>query len=168
MAQLDNEQLLAFMIGRDEYAISILRVREIAEYRTLTPVPMRPAWMRGVMNLRGSVVPVVDLGAKLGLSPTTVSRFTCLIIVDLDVDGERTVVAVMVDAVSRVIDIATEDIQQAPSFGMTLDVIPGMVRVDGQLIVLLDLAAIVSEGELLAVTDIRSIVQAAEESDARV
>jgi purine-binding chemotaxis protein CheW len=167
MSQTGNEQLLTFLIGRDEYAISILRVREIAEYRTVTPVPMRPRWMRGVMNLRGIVVPVVDLGAKLGLPETTVSRFTCLIVVELDVEGERTVIAVMVDAVRRVIDVAPEDVREAPSFGMSLDCIPGLVRVEGELIILLDLPAIVSSDALVEVGDIRETLRVAEESDAR-
>lgn len=163
----DNGQLLTFLIGSDEYAISILRVREIAEYRPLTPVPMRPVWMRGVMNLRGSVVPVVDLAAKLGLGPSTVSRFTCLIIVELEIESERAVVAVMVDAVSRVIDVAPEDIKAPPSFGMAVDVVPGMVRIEGQLIILLDLALIVSSGlgpgELLpAAAELRTLALAAE------
>lgn len=149
-----DEQLLTFLIGRDEYGISILRVREIAEYRPLTPVPMRPEWMRGVMNLRGTVVPVVDLASKLGLGSTAISRLTCLIIVDLDVEGDSTVIAVMVDAVRRVVDVLGEDIQEAPPFGLELDIIPGLVRVDGELIVLLDLTTIVSERELTGAAEL--------------
>jgi purine-binding chemotaxis protein CheW len=164
------EQLLTFVIGRNEYGISILRVREIAEYRQLTPVPMRPSWMPGVMNLRGTVVPVVDLAAKLGLGTTAISRFTCLIIIDLELDGERTVVAVMVDSVRRVVDVAATDIQEAPPFGMTFDIVPGMVRVDGELIILLDVTAIVSESELTGAAELlpalREAAEAAEASNA--
>ena len=148
------EQLLTFSVGCDEYGISIDRVREIAEYRALTPVPMRPAWMRGVMNLRGTVVPVVDLATKLGLGTTAISRMTCLIIVDLDVDGEQTVVAVMVDAVRRVVDVSSDDIEEAPPFGMLVDIIPGLVRVDGELIILLDLAAILPQREITGVAEL--------------
>ena len=115
---------------------------------------MRPEWMRGVMNLRGTVVPVVDLASKLGLGSTVISRFTCLIIVDLDVEGESTVIAVMVDAVRRVVDVLGEDIQDAPPFGLELDIIPGMVRVDGELIVLLDLTTILSERELTGAAEL--------------
>lgn len=143
------EQLLTFLMGEDEYGISILRVREIAEYRTLTPVPTTPAWMRGVMNLRGTVVPVVDLAAKLGLERTQVSRRTCLIIVEMDADGERVVIAVMVDGVSRVVDVAPSDIQEPPAFGLAVDFVPGLVRVDERLIVLLDLTSILSTAELV-------------------
>ena len=143
-----TEQLLTFRLGLDEYGISILRVREIAEFPRLTPIPGRPAWMRGVMNLRSTVVPVVDLAAKLGLGMTIPSRLTCVIIVDLELEGERNIVALMVDAVQRVVDINVAEIQPAPPFGMAVDIIPGILRVDGQLITLLDLAAIVARSEV--------------------
>ncbi len=143
------EQLLTFLIGDDEYGISILRVREIAEYRTLTPVPMTAAWMRGVMNLRGTVVPVVDLAARLGLERTNVSRRTCLIIVEMDVDTEKVVIAVMADGVSRVVDVDASEIQEPPPFGLGIDFVPGLVRVDDRLIVLLDLTAILSSAEIM-------------------
>lgn len=149
MNALIGDQLLTFLIGEDEYGISILRIREIAEYRTLTPVPMTAGWMRGVMNLRGTVVPVVDLAARLGLKQTRVSRRTCLIIVELDVETERVVIAVMVDAVSRVVDVSVDDIQEPPPFGLGIDFVPGLVRVDDRLIVLLDLTAILSTAEIL-------------------
>ncbi len=143
------EQLLTFLMGEDEYGISILRVREIAEYRTLTPVPTTPPWMRGVMNLRGTVVPVVDLAARLGMEQTRVTRRTCLIIVEMDVEGERVVIAVMVDGVSRVVDVSPSDIQEPPPFGLGIECVPGLVRVDERLIVLLDLTAILSSVELV-------------------
>ncbi|MEA2489839.1 MAG: purine-binding chemotaxis protein CheW [Acidobacteriota bacterium] len=163
------EQLLTFLIGPDEYGISVARVREIAEYRPLTPVPMLPEWMRGVMNLRGKVVPVVDLAAKLGLGVTAISRFTCLIIVDVENNGEPMVIAVMVDAVRRVADIETADIQEAPPFGMLVDVVPGIVRVDGTFIVLLDLEGIVGDQELSGTAQLLPAMrEAAEAADARV
>ena len=143
------EQLLTFLIGADEYGISILRVREIAEYRPLTPVPKTAPWVRGVMNLRGTVVPVIDLAAKLGLDQIRVSRRTCLVIVEMDVDGEKVVIAVMVDGVRRVIDILRSEIQDPPPFGLGIDFVPGLVRADDALIVLLDLAAILGSAELV-------------------
>jgi purine-binding chemotaxis protein CheW len=143
------EQLLTFLIGEDEYGIAILHVREISEYRTLTPVPMTAPWIRGVMNLRGTVIPVVDLAARLGLERTVVSRRTCLIMMELDVEAERVVIAVMVDGVSRVVDVSPADIQEPPPFGLGIDFVPGMVRVDERLIVLLDLAAILASEEIL-------------------
>jgi purine-binding chemotaxis protein CheW len=152
LAEATTEQLLTFLIGEDEYGISILRVREIAEYRTLTPVPMTPSWMRGVMNLRGTVVPVVDLAARLGLEKTHISRRTCLVIVEMDVDGEKVVIAVMVDGVSRVVDVSQSEFQEPPPFGLGIDFVPGLVRVDERLIVLLDLTAVLSSAEIMDAT----------------
>jgi purine-binding chemotaxis protein CheW len=162
-----TEQLLTFLIGDDEYGISILRVREIAEYRPLTPVPMTPPWMRGVMNLRGTVVPVVDLAARLGLERTQVSRRTCLIIVEMDAEGERVVIAVMVDAVSRVVDISRAAIQEPPPFGLGIDFVPGLVRVDERLIVLLDLAAVLSGTEVPGAAALLPSLRATAENGAR-
>ena len=163
-----SEQLLTFLIGDDEHGISILRVREIAEYRPLTPVPMTPAWMRGVMNLRGTVVPVVDLAARLGLGRTTVSRRTCLIIVEMDDDAERVVMAVMVDGVSRVVQVEPSEIQEPPPFGLGIDFVPGLVRVDDRLIVLLDLPAILSTAEVMDVAALLpALRETAESVDAR-
>lgn len=143
------EQLLTFLIGENEYGISILRVREIAESRSLTPVPMTAPWMRGVTNLRGTVVPIVDLAARLGLGHTALTRRTCLIIMEMDVETERVVIGVMVDAVSRVVDVSRDEIQDPPPFGLGIDFVPGLVRVDDRLIVLLDLIGILSTADVL-------------------
>lgn len=143
------EQLLTFLIGENEYGISILRVREIAESRSLTPVPMTAPWMRGVTNLRGTVVPIVDLAARLGLGQTALTRRTCLIIMEMDVETERVVIGVMVDAVSRVVDVSRDEIQDPPPFGLGIDFVPGLVRVDDRLIVLLDLIGILSTADVL-------------------
>lgn len=145
------QQLLTFLVGDGEYGVSILRVREIAEYRALTPVPMTRPWMRGVMNLRGTVVPVVDLGARLGLDPTRVSRRTCLVIVEMEAEGEAVVIAVMVDSVSRVVEVLDEDIQEPPAFGLNADFVPGLVRSGGELIMLLDPNAVLPTAELVNV-----------------
>jgi purine-binding chemotaxis protein CheW len=144
-----SEQLLTFLIGENEYGISILRVREIAESRSLTPVPMTAPWMRGVTNLRGTVVPIVYLAARLGLGHTALTRRTCLIIMEMDVETERVVIGVMVDAVSRVVDVSREEIQDPPPFGLGIDFVPGLVRVDDRLIVLLDLIGILSTADVL-------------------
>lgn len=168
-----NDQVLTFLIGEDEYGISTQRVREIAEYRTLTPVPMAAPWMRGVLNLRGTVVPVVDLAARLGLERTAVSRRSCLIIVETsvetDIEADRAVMAVMVNSVRRVVEVSPEDIQEPPPFGLGIDFVPGLVRVDGRLIVLLDLTAILSSAEVLDAATLLPALrdQAAEAADAR-
>src|SRR5260221_6026244 len=96
-------QYLGFYIAGEEYAIGILRVKEILEYDTITTVPGTPSSMRGVINLRGSVVPVVDLAVKFGLAESLVTKRTCIVVVELDLEGQRTVIGVMADSVSQVI-----------------------------------------------------------------
>lgn len=147
------EQLLTFLVGGDEYGVSILRVREIAEYRPLTPVPMTRPWMRGVMNLRGTVVPVVDLGARLGLEPARVSKRTCLVIVEMETDGDEVVIAVMVDRVNRVVEVPSENIKEPPPFGLNVDFVPGVVHAGDALIQMLDPTAVLSTTELLNLED---------------
>jgi purine-binding chemotaxis protein CheW len=136
-------QVLTFVAGGAEYGMPIEVVREIAEARLIASVPGAPSWMRGVMNLRGSVVPVVDLGIKLGLGHTSETRRTCLVSVELELDGEITPMAVMVDAVRRVIDLEGE-IQPPPSFGggVAVDFIHGTTSIGGQLIILIDILRI--------------------------
>ncbi|MBK5260174.1 MAG: chemotaxis protein CheW [Thermoanaerobaculia bacterium] len=129
--------------------MAIEAVREIAEPRAIATVPSAPAWLRGVMNLRGSVVPVVDLSVKLGCGPTTESRRTCLVLVEIEVAGETSPMAVMVDAVRRVVDLDTE-VQQPPAFGagVAIDFISGTTRIGEQLVILLDMHKILGTGTI--------------------
>ena len=99
-------QFLTFFIAGEEYAASILKVREVIEYDTLTAVPNTPVWIRGVVNVRGSVLPVVDLGVKFGLPPSTISRFSCIVITEVDSEGDKLTLGVLADSVSRVIEFA--------------------------------------------------------------
>jgi purine-binding chemotaxis protein CheW len=135
---VQSHQLLTFLLGADEYGFAIDGVREIAEFKPLTPVPMRPRWVRGVMNLRGTVVPVIDLPARFGFAPIEVTRRTCLIVVEVEVSGNSNLMAVMVDAVMRVVDVAAGEVEEAPPFGMPEDVVIGTVQLNGSMIVLLD------------------------------
>ncbi|HKC12424.1 MAG TPA: chemotaxis protein CheW, partial [Vicinamibacteria bacterium] len=106
----EQAQYLGFYIAGEEYAIGILRVREILEYDTVTKVPTTPPSIRGVINLRGSVVPVVDLAVKFGLPESVVSKRTCIVVVEVDLDGERAVMGVLADAVSQVIDLPASEV----------------------------------------------------------
>ena len=110
-------QYLTFSLMGEEYAVGLLQVQEILEYAAVTRVPKLPAWVRGAINLRGRVVPVVDLAVRFGLAPLTVSPRTCIVILEVAAEGGRTVVGVLVDSVSQVIDIRPEEIEPAPSFG---------------------------------------------------
>jgi len=133
-------QYLSFMLGGEAYAIAILAIREIIEYSGLTDVPMMPECVRGVINLRGAVVPVIDLQARFGRTMTAPTRRTCIVIVETAQHGERQVSGVVVDAVNAVLDIAPADIERAPAFGARIrsDFIVGMAKADGKFIIVLD------------------------------
>jgi len=145
-------QYLGFYIAGEEYAIGILRVKEILEYDTVTTVPGTPSSIRGVINLRGSVVPVVDLAVKFGLHESLVTKRTCIVVVELDLEGEQTVMGVMADSVSQVIDLGASDIEPPPAFGtrVHVDYLEGMGKAGKKFILLLDIDRLLSIGELQA------------------
>src|SRR5687767_10373542 len=109
MDRLDQTQFLTFFIEEEEYAISILKVKEILEFDTLTRVPQAPSFIRGVINLRGKVVPVIDLAVKFGLVDRDITRWTCIVIVEVEFEGEPIVMGLMADAVRQVIELRPED-----------------------------------------------------------
>ena len=146
------DQFLTFFVADEEYAVSVLKVTEIIECGALTRVPGAPSWIRGVINLRGSVVPVVDLAIKFGLPETQITPRTCVVVVEIGTADERLVLGVMADAVHQVFDIAPGDIQPSPAFGLKVrvDCILGMGSVNGKFVVILDIDHILSSNELLA------------------
>ncbi|RDU98223.1 chemotaxis protein CheW [Trinickia dinghuensis] len=143
-------QYLTFMLSGETFAIGILAIKEIIEYAGLTEVPMMPACVRGVINLRGSVVPVVDLLARFGRTPSPVTKRTCIVIVETDVGGERHVIGAVVDAVNEVLEIAPGDIEPPPSFGarLRIEYIAGMGKVRGKFVILLDADRVLAIDEL--------------------
>jgi purine-binding chemotaxis protein CheW len=145
-------QYLTFYVAGEEYAVTILKVTEILECVALTRVPGTPSWIRGVLNLRGAVVPVVDLAVKFGLEPTVLTRRTCVVMVELEHDGERLVLGVMADSVHQVVELGPEQIQPPPSFGprVRVDCIQGMGDNGGTFVVLLDIDRVLSASEILA------------------
>ena len=138
----DNQaaQYLTFMLGGEAFGIGIMAVKEIIEFAGITEVPMMPDSIRGVINLRGAVVPVMDLAARFGRPQSVPGKRTCIVIVELDSDGERQLTGVVVDAVSAVLDIPAADIEPAPSFGTRIrgDFIAGMGKVSGKFVILLN------------------------------
>jgi purine-binding chemotaxis protein CheW len=156
-------QFFGFFVAGEEYAIGILRVKEIREYETVTRVPKTPPWIRGVMNLRGSVVPVVDLAVKFGLPETAITKRTCIVVVEVDLDDERTVMGVMADAVSQVLDLGPDDIKPAPAFGtrVNVDYLVGMGQVGAKFILVLDIDKVLSTSELLAAASLAAPEDAA-------
>ena len=145
-------QYLTFYVAGEEYAVTILKVTEIIECVTLTHVPGTPSWIRGVLNLRGAVVPVVDLAVKFGLAPTVLTRRTCVVMVELEHDGERLVLGVMADSVHQVVELGPNQIQPPPSFGpkVRVDCIQGMGVSGDAFVVLLDIDRVLSSSEILA------------------
>lgn len=152
--QQSNDQYLTFFIRGEEYAVGILRVKEIIEYDTVTRVPTTPAHVRGVLNLRGTVLPVIDLAAKFGHGDTEATRTTCVIVAETKHDDAMLVVGVLADAVSSVIDIPADAIEPPPSFGtnVRVDFLTGMGKLEGRLVLILDLDRILSPIELEQLT----------------
>ena len=139
-------QYLTFMLAGEVFALGILQVKEIIEYRGLTEVPMMPACVRGVINLRGAVVPVVDLLARFGRPSSPVTKRTCIVIVEVEAADERHVIGVVVDAVNEVLEIPEADIEPAPAFGARIrsDFIQGMGKVRDKFVILLDAHQVLS------------------------
>ncbi len=150
---LDRAQYLTFSLGGTEYAIAVLRVREIIEYEVVTRVPATPAFIRGVINLRGSVVPVVDLASKFRLPESPVTKRTCIVIVEVEADGKKIVMGVLADAVNQVVEFRPGEIEAAPSFGtpIRVDYLQGLGKLGSQFVLILDTDRVLSSGELVAV-----------------
>jgi len=145
-------QVLTFMLGGEMLALGILSIKEIIWYAAPTEVPMMPACIRGVINLRGSVVPVMDLSVRFGKSATTVAKSTCIVILEVAGTGatDHQAMGVVVDSVQAVLDIAADQIEPAPSFGAKIrpDFISGIAKVDGRFIILLDIDRVLSPQEI--------------------
>ena len=153
----ERTQYLTFMLGGETFAIGILAIKEIIEYGNLTEVPMMPQCIRGVINLRGAVVPVMDLSARFGKEAREVTKRTCIVIVEIEAHGEQQVVGVIVDAVNAVIEIAASEIEPPPTFGARIpsDFIEGMGKINDRFVILLNANRVLSADEMdaLAKTD---------------
>jgi len=146
----DRNQYLTFQLGGEMFAIGILNIKEIIEYGSLTEVPMMPEFIRGVINLRGAVVPVLDLSARFGRKRTEVTRRTCIVIIEVETNEEKHDVGVVVDSVSEVLEIAAGEIEPAPSFGTKIraDFIHGMGKVNGKFVIILSVNNVLSLDDL--------------------
>jgi purine-binding chemotaxis protein CheW len=151
-APVEQKQYLTFLLGGERFSIAIACIKEIIWYANLTEVPMMPACIRGVINLRGAVVPVMDLSARFGKPATLVTKSTCIVIIEIDggEDGERQHMGIVVDAVQAVLEIAASEIEPAPSFGARIrsDFIEGIAKVGGQFVILLDVNRVLSAEEI--------------------
>ena len=147
-------QFLTFMLGEEQYAVGILHIKEIIEYGSLATVPMMPDCVRGVINLRGAVVPVMDLSARFGRAPSAISKRSCIVIVEvasMDGGGGKQVLGMLVDAVNAVVEIAAGDIEPAPSFGTRIrpDFIAGIGKFNARFVILLDIEQVLSGEEIV-------------------
>jgi purine-binding chemotaxis protein CheW len=147
---VQRHQYLTFTVAAEPFGIAIASIKEIIEYRAPTGVPMMPGYMRGIINLRGRVLPVIDLAVRFGRSKVSETRRTCIVILEVQQNEERHDIGVMVDAVSAVVEIADADVEPTPSFGAKLrtDFISGMGKIGEQFVILLDIGKVLSIEEL--------------------
>ena len=149
-------QFLTFMLGAEQFAVGILHIKEIIEYGSLATVPMMPACVRGVINLRGAVVPVLDLQARFGRPASPVTKRTCIVIVETGDADDGQVIGVVVDAVNEVLELPASDIEPPPSFGAAIrsDFVSGMAKVRGNFVIVLDVANVLSIKDFSPLADL--------------
>jgi purine-binding chemotaxis protein CheW len=150
---METTQYLTFKLDDEVFSLDIGKVREVLDMTAITRVPRTPEFMRGVINLRGSVVPVVDLRLAFGMSATEKTVNTCIVVVEVCLEGETAIMGALADSVEEVIDLEPEQIQPAPRIGTQIrtDFIKGMGKRDAQFIMILDIDRVFSAEELLAV-----------------
>lgn len=149
----ENAQYLTFKLGEEVFAIDVVKVREILEFTSISKVPQTPDFMRGVINLRGSVVPVIDLRLNFGMECTEQTVNTCIIVVEVNLDGENIVLGALADSVQEVIELEPNLIEPPPHLGTKLntDFIKGMGKLEHNFVMILDVDKVFSAGELSAV-----------------
>ncbi len=154
-ALLDKEgKYLTFALGPEEYGLEILKVREIIGYMEITAVPQTPAYVKGVINLRGQVIPVIDLRAKFDMETAERTEETCIIVVETTQDGRNISTGIVVDHVSEVLDIAGEDIEESPQFGSSVntDFILGMGKIGNSVKILLDIDKVLANADFSGIS----------------
>jgi len=156
----DNKnKYLTFLLGSETYAFSILKVREIIEYGEITPMPMMPDFICGAINLRGRAVPVIDLSLRMGKQASDVTRRTCIVIVELQSEGAIINMGVIIDSVSKVLDLCADEIEPAPSFGGNIrtDFIEGMGKLESEFIIVLNLDKVISMDDIQALSQVQKL-----------
>ena len=150
---LDGRKFLTFLMAHEKYGLEILKVREIIGMMDVTPVPTTPAFVRGVINLRGKVIPVIDLRLKFGMEAKEDTQRTCIIVVHLAREAQEMIMGIIVDEVSEVLDIDQGQIEPPPSFGADIrtDFILGMGKVNQRVVTMLDIDRVLSEREIALV-----------------
>jgi purine-binding chemotaxis protein CheW len=146
-----SEKYLTFNLGGEQYGLEILKVREIIGIMDITRVPRTPEFIRGVINLRGKVIPVIDLRNKFGMETINDTEQTCIIVVDMQFENSSLLMGIIVDSVSEVLDIETEDIEDTPIFGSSVstDFIQGIAKTKGGVKILLNIEEVLTTAEIL-------------------
>ena len=156
----EPQQYLTFMLAAELFAIGILRIKEIIEYGQLTRVPMMPRFIRGVINMRGSVVPVVDLSVRFGHPPMAVTRRTCIVVLEMNDGDFQQDIGIVVDSVSEVLEIPANMVEPAPTFGAKIrtDFIQGMGKVNDRFVIILNVLNVLSVEEMSELTRVSQTV----------
>ena len=149
-----SEQLLTFSLGNEEYGVSILKVKELIGMMDITPVPRTPQYIKGVMNLRGRIIPVIDLRIKFGMDVQEYNERTCIMVMDIYVQGTPRTMGVIVDSVSEVVSIEDNEIEPPPEYGSTLDAdtILGIGKLKEGVVIILDI------DKILMINDIQGLM----------
>jgi purine-binding chemotaxis protein CheW len=147
---------LTFRLGKEEFAIQVLRVREIMGVQEITAVPQTPPHVKGVLNLRGKVIPVVDLRLKFGMPEVEYTARTCIIVVQIEQDGAKLLTGIIVDGVSEVVTLAAGDIEDTPDFGrgVATPYLLGMAKIKGAVKILLDINMVMTASEFSGLADV--------------
>ncbi|MBK5944476.1 MAG: chemotaxis protein CheW [Halorhodospira halophila] len=167
-AAADGDQYLTFTLGEEEYGVDILRVQEIKGWQRVTPIPNTPHYVKGVINLRGTIVPVIDLRERFGMSAQEYSKFTVVVMVRVvSAGGRERIMGLVVDALSEVYTFQSEQIRPAPEFGAALrtNFLRGLATVDdNKMVIILDVDELLSD-EDLAIADDQSRIAAVVRAD---
>ncbi|MEC5384928.1 chemotaxis protein CheW [Uliginosibacterium sp. H3] len=161
---LTSGQYLTFGLGTDTFAVEIAPIREIIEYPGLTSIPMTPSFIRGVINLRGAVVPVIDLSVRFGRAVTGIDRRTCIVIIEIASEGEMQSLGILVDRVNEVLDVSADQIEPRPGFGLGVhaDFVKGMIRHGDHFVVILDTDRTLSATEMAGLVGLPDVGQDAQ------
>ena len=155
--EITGGKFLTFLLGCEEYGIPIQKIREIIGIMDITNVPRSPAFIKGVINLRGKIIPVMDLRLKFELAEKEYTQRTCIIVVELDIAGMTRLMGIVVDSVSEVVNIQKSDIELPPQYGSLVDTafLTGMGKVKGKVVLLLDIEQVLNSEEKVQMSEIK-------------
>lgn len=156
-----NRQILTFQCGDESFAFDISSVREIIGYEGVTKIPLVPQHIRGVLNLRGNVVPVIDLKARLWKEPTETNRFSCILIIEFEHNGDEETLGLLVDSVTEVVSLNRDDFENTPEFGAGIrtEFIEGIAKISGRFVVVLEAKNVLNIDELTGLKEQLESVQ---------